>query len=119
MALLAATAESERPLDDRVDALLAEHGTVYQDKVSVDCPDSEKGRVLDELEDAFPDVVAGRAIREVNTTDGVKALLEDGSWILIRPSGTEPKLRVYAEGEDEAAVDALLAAGRDIVEPLV
>ncbi|MFW6265553.1 MAG: phosphoglucomutase/phosphomannomutase family protein, partial [Halanaeroarchaeum sp.] len=119
MALLAATAESERSLDDRVDALLAEHGGVYQDKVSVDCPDAEKARVLDAVEDSFPETVAGRAVEEINPADGVKALLEDGSWILIRPSGTEPKLRVYAEGSSEAAVEELLAAGRDIVEPLV
>ncbi|MFW5919195.1 MAG: phosphoglucomutase/phosphomannomutase family protein [Halanaeroarchaeum sp.] len=119
MALLAATAESERPLDDRVDALLAEHGDVYQDKVSVDCPDDEKNRVLDELEATFPATVAGKEIDEINPADGVKALLEDGSWILIRPSGTEPKLRVYAEGASEGDVEELLAAGRDIVEPLV
>jgi alpha-D-glucose phosphate-specific phosphoglucomutase len=119
MALLGATAESEQPIDDRVDALLAEHGEVYQNKVSVDCPDEEKQRVLAELEDAFPSTVAGREIAEINPADGVKALLEDGSWILIRPSGTEPKLRIYAEGGSETAVDELLAAGRDIVEPLV
>ncbi|MGM0399215.1 MAG: phosphoglucomutase/phosphomannomutase family protein [Halobacteriota archaeon] len=119
MALLAATAESEHSLDDRVDALLAEHGDVYQDKVSVDCPDAEKSRVLADLEGRFPETVAGHAVEEINPADGVKALLEDGSWILIRPSGTEPKLRVYAEGASEAAVDELLAAGRDIVEPLV
>ncbi|UWG49003.1 Phosphomannomutase [Halanaeroarchaeum sp. HSR-CO] len=119
MALLAATADSERSLDDRVDALLAEHGDVYQDKVSVDCPDAEKSRVLGDLEGSFPETVAGRAVQEINPADGVKALLEDGSWILIRPSGTEPKLRVYAEGASEAAVEELLAAGRDLVEPLV
>ncbi|MFB6094764.1 MAG: phosphoglucomutase/phosphomannomutase family protein [Halanaeroarchaeum sp.] len=119
MALLAATAEAERPIDDRVDALLAEHGAVHQDKVSVDCPAGEKERVLDALEDALPDVIAGREVVERNPTDGVKALLDDGSWLLVRPSGTEPKLRVYAEAESEERVDALLAAGQDVVEPLV
>ncbi|ALG82983.1 phosphoglucomutase/phosphomannomutase family protein [Halanaeroarchaeum sulfurireducens] len=119
MALLAATAESERRIDDRVDALLAEHGNVHQDKVSVDCPDSEKSRVLAELEGAFPDAIADRSVVEINPTDGVKALLDDGSWLLIRPSGTEPKLRVYAEAGSERRVDELLAAGRNVVEPLV
>jgi phosphomannomutase len=39
--------------------------------------------------------------------------------VLVRPSGTEPKLRVYAEAGSEARVDELLDAGRDVVEPLV
>ncbi|MFB6070007.1 MAG: phosphoglucomutase/phosphomannomutase family protein [Halanaeroarchaeum sp.] len=119
MALLAATAEAERPLDDRVDALLAEHGEIHQDKVSVECPDADKARVVRELPDALPATVAGRAVEDVNAVDGVKALFADGSWLLIRPSGTEPKLRVYAEAESDGAVADLLAAGRDVVEPLV
>jgi len=55
----------------------------------------------------------------VVTLDGFKLLLENGSWLLVRPSGTEPKLRVYAEADSDAAVDNLLAEGREIVEPLI
>ncbi|MFB6133488.1 MAG: phosphoglucomutase/phosphomannomutase family protein [Halanaeroarchaeum sp.] len=119
MGALAATAEAKRPIDDRVDDLLDEHGAVYQDKVSVECPDAEKERVLQELVGDVPDVVAGRVVEDVNPADGVKALLDDGSWLLIRPSGTEPKLRVYAEAGSESAVQTLLDAGRNLVEPLV
>jgi phosphomannomutase len=55
----------------------------------------------------------------VNDTDGFKILLEDGSWLLVRPSGTEPKMRVYAEAHSEERVAELLDAGRELVEPLV
>ena len=119
MALLAAAAASERDLDDRLDAIEAEFGGIHQDKVSVDCPDDRKSAVLDELEDRLPDEVAGVPVERVNDTDGFKILLEDGSWLLVRPSGTEPKMRVYAEGDSPERVDDLLAAGRDLVEPLV
>jgi len=119
MALLAAAAAADRPIEDRVDALLAEHGEIDQGKVSVDCPDDRKQAVLAALEDHIPDAVAGQAVADVVTVDGFKLLLEDGSWTLMRPSGTEPKLRVYAEAESEARVEALLDAGRDLVEPLV
>ncbi len=119
MALLAALMHAEAPLDDRVDRLLAEHGTVVQDKRSVDCPDDEKARVLAALEDAIPDTVAGTEVEDVNTADGFKLLLADGSWLLVRPSGTEPVLRVYAEAEDEKRIGELLEAGRELVAPLV
>ncbi|WP_293029366.1 phosphoglucomutase/phosphomannomutase family protein [Natronococcus sp.] len=119
MALLAAAMHDAEPIDDRVDRLLEEHGTVVQDKHSVACPDHEKARVIDDLEGEIPDDVAGTPVENVNTADGFKLQLEDGSWLLVRPSGTEPKLRVYAEATDEDRVAELLEAGEALVEPLV
>jgi phosphomannomutase len=116
IALLAAVADAEESLDARVDRLLDEHGEIHQDKVSVNCPDEEKARVLGDLESEIPDAVAGVAVEDVVTVDGFKLLLADGSWLLVRPSGTEPKLRVYAEAESEARVDALLSEGGELVE---
>ncbi|WP_435077618.1 phosphoglucomutase/phosphomannomutase family protein [Halococcus sp. AFM35] len=119
VALLAAAAEYEQSLDDRVDRLLDEHGAIHQSKVSVECPESEKTRVLDELEGELPERVAGESVAEVVTEDGFKILLDSGGWLLVRPSGTEPVLRVYAEAESQRRVEELLAAGRELVEPLV
>ncbi|WP_290810810.1 phosphoglucomutase/phosphomannomutase family protein [Halovivax sp.] len=119
IALLAAAMHAEEPLDERVDRLLDEHGTVVQDKRSVPCPESEKRRVLDALADAIPGAVAGVAVEDVNTADGFKLLLADGSWLLVRPSGTEPVLRVYGEATDEGRLTTLLEEGVALVEPLV
>ena len=119
MALLAAVMHADEPLDDRVDRLLEEHGTVVQNKRSVACPDHEKARVLSDLEDEIPERVAGTDVEGINTADGFKLQLADGSWLLVRPSGTEPVLRVYAEAKDEERVSELLEAGEKLVEPLV
>ena len=119
MALLAGAVESERPFDDRVDDLLDEFGEIHQSKLSVDCPDEDKERVLADLEADLPETVAGERVDRVNDTDGFKILLEGGSWLLVRPSGTEPKMRVYAEAESAERVETLLDAGRGLVEPLV
>jgi phosphomannomutase len=119
MALFAAAMEADEPIDDRVDRLLAEHGEIYQDRVSVDCPDEAKADAVSAIGDALPETVAGVAVEGVNDADGYKILFSDGSWLLVRPSGTEPKLRIYAEAEREERVAELLEAGREIVEPLI
>ncbi|WP_227352889.1 phosphoglucomutase/phosphomannomutase family protein [Haladaptatus salinisoli] len=119
MALLAAAVAAERPFDERVDDLLDEFGEIHQDKISLACPDDEKERVLSDLEADLPEEVAGRNVEDVVTKDGFKILLEDGSWLLVRPSGTEPKMRVYAEADSDERVDDLLAAGEELVEPLI
>jgi phosphomannomutase len=118
-ALLAATAHADRPLDRRLAAVRADHGDAVQRRVSVDCPDDRKAAALEALADSLPAAVAGAAVDRVNDVDGFKILLVDGSWLLVRPSGTEPKLRVYAEAGTESRVEELLAAGRGLVEPLV
>ena len=119
MGLLAAAATVEKPFDGRVDDLLAEHGDVVQDKISLDCPDAEKARVIGELEGAIPDEVLGTPVEKIVTLDGFKILLADGSWLLVRPSGTEPAMRVYGEAESHDRVVDLLSAGRELVEPLI
>ena len=119
MALLAAAAEMDESFDDRIDRLLDAHGHIAAGKVSIDCPDDRKAGVLEDLEGNIPASVGGHEVATVVTLDGFKLLLDDGSWLLVRPSGTEPVLRVYAEAESDAAVEELLAEGRAIVEPLV
>ncbi len=61
----------------------------------------EKEEILANLEDYQPKVLAGVKVDIFSETEGKKIILEDGSWILIRPSGTEPLVRVYVEAEGE------------------
>jgi alpha-D-glucose phosphate-specific phosphoglucomutase len=116
VALLACAAHRDRPLDARIDDLLATHGTVEQGRHSVAVADDAKAGIAARLREDPPDTVAGAEVVEVSTVDGVKLVLADGAWLLVRPSGTEPKLRVYAEADDRERVDDLLAAGRELVE---
>ena len=56
----------------------------------------------------------GRRVESIDTRDGYRFVLEGGYWALVRFSGTEPLLRVYAEGESSREVETLLAAARAI-----
>lgn len=64
---------------------------------------------------APPERLAGVAVRDVNRIDGCKLLLADGSWLLIRPSGTESIVRCYGEAASPARLEALMAAGRRLL----
>ncbi len=76
----------------------------------------DKKALVAKLVDMAPQEMGGVAVASVNTRDGVKYLLADDSWLLIRPSGTEPVLRVYAEAHTPEAVQALLAEGRTLAD---
>ena len=82
-------------------------------KVSVECPDERKEPTMARLEtvlpEAFPDAT-------VDTDHGVRLEFPDASWTLVRPSGTEAYVRVYAESDD---VDELIGEVRDVVEDAV
>ncbi|MBX7055871.1 MAG: phosphoglucomutase/phosphomannomutase family protein [Pyrinomonadaceae bacterium] len=57
--------------------------------------------------------IAGRRIEKIERMDGVKFLFENNAWMLMRPSGTEPMVRIYAESESTADLDDLLRIGHD------
>ncbi|TET85555.1 MAG: phosphoglucomutase/phosphomannomutase family protein, partial [Anaerolineales bacterium] len=76
----------------------------------------QKERMVQELVKTAPAEISGIPVTDINTLDGIKYLLEDDSWLLIRPSGTEPVLRIYAEAGESVRVEALLDHGRSIAE---
>ncbi|MFB6103376.1 MAG: phosphomannomutase [Haloplanus sp.] len=82
-------------------------------KVSVPCPDEAKTAVMARLERALPETFPDAS---VDTAHGVRLDRPDGSWLLVRPSGTEPYIRLYAESE---SVDELVTGARATIERAV
>ena len=76
-----------------------------------------KSATLARLADEAPEALAGQSVVQrtaLETNDGFKFYRDDGSWLLLRFSGTEALLRVYAEARSPEDVDALLAEGKRI-----
>ncbi|MCJ7717465.1 MAG: phosphoglucomutase/phosphomannomutase family protein, partial [Anaerolineales bacterium] len=78
----------------------------------------QKDRMVQYLLDNKPAEIGGLKVSDLLTIDGVKYIMADDSWLLIRPSGTEPVLRVYAEGRSEEMVQALLGYGEEVAESI-
>ena len=75
----------------------------------------DRVRISETLRDNAPRTIAGQEVTRLRTDDGFKFYLADGSWVLLRTSGTEPLIRVYAEAADPAAVESRLTALEDII----
>jgi phosphomannomutase len=73
-----------------------------------------KVEMVARLVDSAPASLGGDRVIDVKTLDGVKYGLSDGSWLLVRPSGTEPVLRVYAEARDPEMVKELVSYGEQV-----
>jgi phosphomannomutase len=108
-------ASTRTPLIELVDNLLAEVGPAFYERKDLRLRHPVSKSVMSrKLENEAPAAIGGERIVEISTRDGVKYILSDDSWLLIRPSGTEPVLRVYAEGRSQAMVKALLAYGEQV-----
>ncbi|MFB6247475.1 MAG: phosphoglucomutase/phosphomannomutase family protein [Salinibacter sp.] len=100
--------ERGRPLSALVEELLEEFGPHYHHRDDIHIRADQKQDVLDRLDAGGGlDSVNGEAVRRVDTLDGYKHIVDTG-WLLVRPSGTEPVLRVYSEAESPAAAEALV-----------
>ena len=76
---------------------------------------AEGRRLLAQYRAAPPASLSGRRVASVNLLDGIKLIFEDGSWILVRESGTEPVARVYVEAHSPSDLEALARAGRELI----
>ncbi len=94
-----------------IDWLFGKVGPHYYDRIDARIDPAQREAIKARLNAAQPDQLASLRVVRKDTTDGYKFILEDGSWMLIRMSGTEPLMRVYCETGREALVQRLLDAG--------
>lgn len=108
------------PLGELVDNLLADVGPAFYERKDLRLKRPvAKEQMMKQLVEQAPKSIGGQAVGEISTIDGVKYIMADDSWLLVRPSGTEPVLRVYAEGRSTAMVRDLLAYGEEIAASIV
>lgn len=113
--LVEIVAQAGAPLHELVADLLAEFGPAHYARKDLRLQRPVvKAEMTRRLTEQAPGEIGGLRVAAVEQRDGVKYVLDDDSWLLIRPSGTEPVLRVYAEGREEGTVKALLKYGEQV-----
>jgi len=97
-----------------LDYLYSKVGPHYYDRVDLGFPAEEREAIIDRITGSKPNELGGIKVNQFDTMDGFRFKLADKSWLLIRFSGTEPIIRIYAESDSLDKVAKLLKAGREL-----
>jgi len=108
--LLEAMAVSGKGLRRLLDETMDEIGHFFYRRIDRHIDADLKAQLIKQLKSAPPAVIDGRQVTATNFSDGFKFIFDNGDWLLIRPSGTEPVLRLYSEAGSVEQVDRLLRA---------
>ncbi len=112
--LLDFMAVTGRTMSGLVDYLFEQIGPHYYDRLDFTFEAEKRQSIVQRVQIAKPDELGGLKVIGLTTIDGFRFDLEDGSWLIIRFSGTEPLLRIYCETIDESKVAPLIEAGRKL-----
>jgi len=112
MEFMAKTGKSLREL---IQLVYDEVGTFASDRDDLHIDNEVKERVISNCKEGVYTSFGPYKVIGTETTDGYKYHLSDNSWVMLRPSGTEPVLRVYSEAPDMAEVRRILDATRDTI----
>ncbi len=94
-------------LSDYLNEIYNEFGTFYNTRIDIKIPTDKKGSIIEFFFSQKNKLICGRKVTDIIDKDGVKLLIENKSWILIRPSGTEPLIRCYIEAIDKTYFEAI------------
>ncbi|MFC1986794.1 phosphoglucomutase/phosphomannomutase family protein [Chloroflexota bacterium] len=97
-----------------IDYLYSKVGPHHFNRVDVKFPEPERQEIIERIRHNHPEYINGVKVVKFDTTDGFRFILADTGWLLIRFSGTEPLLRIYAESSTPARAEKLLELGKEL-----
>jgi phosphomannomutase len=106
--LLEAVAASGKGLRQLLDETMDDIGHFYYKRIDRRIEDVAKEQLILQLRSHPPTSIDGQRVVATNFSDGFKFIFENGDWLLIRPSGTEPVLRLYSEAGSLNQVERFL-----------
>jgi len=110
--MLEMMAMRKKKMMDILKSIDKEYGTYEYKRLDLKYPDDKKSRLMASLKRNPPKDIIGKPVVEIKTTDGYKFICKDRSWLMLRLSGTEPILRVYAEAPTEKEALEILDFGK-------
>ncbi len=112
--ILEMMAMRKKKIIDILKAIDKEYGTYEYKRLDLKYPDEKKAKLMELLKNNPPKKVLDSHVVTVKDTDGYKFICDDSSWLMLRLSGTEPILRVYAEASSEKKALAIIEFGKEL-----
>jgi phosphomannomutase len=122
-------ATTGKNLTEYLEGLMKEYGYYYPDRSGIEVDRALIGKPLKEkiarIQQQYPEgsqIQVGTKslkVKKLITVDGTKMVLEDGSWLMIRPSGTEPKVRFYVEARSPEEIKAIFATAEQLTKAAI
>jgi alpha-D-glucose phosphate-specific phosphoglucomutase len=97
-----------------IDYLYSKVGPHHYDRVDIEFPGEQKIKIVERVKNSRPSEITGIKVVKIDNADGFRFTLADESWLLVRFSGTEPLLRIYAESATPEKVKTLIEAGKKL-----
>ncbi|PCJ88435.1 MAG: phosphoglucosamine mutase [Flavobacteriales bacterium] len=115
LTLLEFMAKSGKTLHELIDEVYEITGPFAFERIDLHVPEQDKQRIVKSCENGSYSTFGDYKVEKLETTDGYKFFFNDSEWVMIRPSGTEPVLRTYAESGSTANVSAILKATHETI----
>ena len=94
--------------------LFSKVGTHYYNRRDFHFAEERRAEIIQRLKQNKPAIIEGQKVANFDTADGFRFTLANSSWLLVRFSGTEPLLRIYAESNSQAQVEKILDFGQQL-----
>jgi phosphomannomutase len=107
-----AVARRKKSIGAQIKDLFGKVGSFYARRENFSLTPEVKAKFTSKMK-SDPAELSGRKVKQLVRSDGLKVILEDGSWVCYRVSGTEPVVRIYSEAKSEQDLTRLAAAAKD------
>lgn len=102
-------ARTKKSLKELLADVYKKYGTLYTDRLNLHLNDTTKNKLFSFLKENTPSNIINMPVSQIDNRDGIKTILTDGSWVLVRFSGTEPIVRFYIEAKSKKQLNELKA----------
>jgi phosphomannomutase len=110
-----AVASRKKSIGEQIKDLFGKVGSFYARRENFSLTPELKAKFTSKMK-SDPTELSGHKVKQVGRADGLKLIMDDGSWVCYRVSGTEPVVRIYSEAGSEKGLDKLSAAARDWIK---
>src|SRR4051795_2675295 len=110
-----AVAARKKSIGEQIKDLFGKVGSFYARRENFSLTPELKAKFTSKMK-SDPTELSGHKVKQVGRADGLKLIMDDGSWVCYRVSGTEPVVRIYSEASSEKGLEKLSAAARDWIK---